>query len=181
MRIVRAYTEFSGSLLFLVQRCTILIMTSVEPSRRREKVDMNVLTCCQSPRGSASAIMVPSYLPRQPLKHQPVYLSVLPFHLRRAVVKEGSNTMKRRKKARDLSLARSRLEGNPELSTYSLHSLISLSCRSAVSGAISGQSSKGLLTIFLNDVLFLCPLRFQVIALEESPSPPRSHRSSQVK
>jgi hypothetical protein len=178
VRIVRAYTEFSGTLLFLVQRCTILIMTSVELSRRREKIDMNVLTCCQSPRGSAS---VPSYLPRQPLKHQPVYLSVLPFHLRRAVVKEGSNTMNRRKKARNLSLARSRLEGNPELSTYSLHSLISLSCRSAVSGAISGQSSRGLLTIFLNDVLFLCPLRFQVIALEESPSPPRSHRSSRVK
>ena len=37
-------------------------------------------------------LRVPSYLPRQPLKHQPVYLSVLPFHLRLAIVKESSNT-----------------------------------------------------------------------------------------
>ena len=37
MRRGRTYTEFSGSLLFLTQRCVSLITTSVEPSARAKR------------------------------------------------------------------------------------------------------------------------------------------------
>ena len=53
---------------------------------------MDVLVCCQSPRGSISVVWVPSYLLRQTLKHQPILLSVIPFHLCLTAMEEASNT-----------------------------------------------------------------------------------------
>jgi hypothetical protein len=61
---------------------------------KREKIDIDILAYYQSLESSVSAVIVLSYLPRQPLKYRPVYLSVLPFYLRLRLLKDQNIRLK---------------------------------------------------------------------------------------